>query len=251
MIGTLLAAAVAATQPVLHYVRSNSDGSEQERVVVFAERPDRVRVFKGRDRCTSAAYVTAELDQATGQALSLVGGRATRALVQQPQAWLTTPQGHVQVRVGSPEATPLFDVAVKGPWFIYDFDFGDWIAHPPAEILAQRDFGREMLLLLTPEDSGPTLTDRGRLELAYGGRGSADGAEFLYYRAGGPALGGAEGQMWFDAGDGRLIAARLPLANHAEYRDFAYRLVKRGDGLGDWEQVLADHWRGCPPPLVR
>lgn len=52
--------------------------------------------------------------------------------------------------------------------------------------------------------------------------------------------------MVWGGGRGRLIAARLPLANHAEYRDFAYRLIKREAGEEAWRAMLADHWAGCP-----
>lgn len=244
----LLLAVAAASSPVLHYVRSNSDGSEREDVVVFTEEPGKVHVFKGRERCTRAAYVTARLDPVTGQARELTGGRLGRDLEQQPFAYFSNPPGRVQARLGSPDTDPVFDIAAGSDWFLYDFDFADWIANPPAAIREGRDYSREMILLLTPNDGEPSIANRGRFELQFGGKGTAADGEFFYYRAAGEALGGQSGEMWFDAADGRLLAARLPLANHAEYRDFAYTLTKREEGEAAWRTVLADHWAGCAPP---
>lgn len=243
----LAATAIAVQAPVLHYLRTNSDGTEAERVIVYAGGPDDVRVFKGRDRCTNAAFVTAKLDPRTGQALSLTGGRLTRELTQQPFAYLTNPEGNLVARLGSRDAAPVFDIAVGRSWFLYDFDFSNWIAHPPAAIREGKDHATDMVLLLTGPGE-PTLTNRGRFELTYGGSGTAPDGEFLYYSASGAALDGQRGEMWFGAEDGRLIAARLPLANHAEYRDFAYRLIEREAGEDAWRAVLADHWAGCPAP---
>lgn len=242
---TLAAVLGAQVAPVLHYLRTNGDGSEQERVVVYVESPERVHVFKGRDRCTNAAYVTGTLDPRNGQAVSLVGGRLTRERTQEPFAWLSRSAGQITARLGKSDAPPMFEVASRPDWFMYDFDFSDWVANPPPAIRAGADHASEMVLILMADD-GPTMTNRGLLELTYGGTGSGSDGAFFYYRASGPALDGKEGEMWFAAADGRLLAARLPLANHAEYRDFAYRLVKREEGEAAWQAVLADHWSGCP-----
>jgi hypothetical protein len=239
-------AAAAAPAPVLHYLRTNWDGSEPERVVVYADTPATVRVFKGRERCTNAAFVTARLDPQTGQAVELTGGRLTRELGQRPFAYLTTTANLLEARLGAPTGDPMFAVEVAEPWFLFDFDFADWIAHPPAAIGAGEAFSADLALILTGQDEAePSFTNRGRLELTPIGRGEGEDGAFIYYRASGPALAGATGEMWFNAQDGRLIAARLPLANHSEYRDFAYRLVKREEGEAAWRAVLADHWAGC------
>lgn len=238
---------LVAAAPVLHYVRSNADGTERESVVVFADAPGSVHVFKGREPCTSAAYVTGSLDRETGQGQSLVGGRLGRDLEQVPMAWFSKQPGRAQVRLGSSSAEPAFDIAVGDSWFLYDFDFADWIARPPSEILSHQDIEREMVLLLTGEGD-PTLTNRGPFELTYAGTGEHRGQGFIYYRAAGPALGGGTGALWFDARDGRLLAARLPLANHTGYSDFALDLVRREEGEDAWRAALSSHWEGCPPP---
>jgi hypothetical protein len=243
----LLAASVAAA-PVLHYLRTNSDGSEPEAVVVFAPAPGEVQVFKSKSRCTNAAYVTGELDPRTGQALRLVGGRLGRDLTQEPFAWLARDDdGVLRARLGSPDGAPAFEVPVGERWVQFDFDFSDLIAHPPAEILQREDFAVDMPLIMMA-DAGPSFVNRGELRLAFTGVSKRSDGEYLNYRATGPALGDLTGTLVFGARDGRLVEADFPLPNHAEYRNFRLRLQKRESGADAWRRALAAHWQDCPAP---
>ena len=244
----VILAASAASAPVLHYLRTNSDGSEAEAVVVFAPAPGAVHVFKSRSRCTNAAYVTGELDPESGQALALVGGRLGRDLAQQPFAWLARDaDGVLRARLGAPDAPPAFEVPVGPRWVQYDFDFSDLIAHPPAEVLRRESFAFDLPLILMGE-AGPSFVNRGQFRLEYTGTADRAGEEVLSYRATGPALGDGAGKLLFGAADGRLVEADLPLPNHAEYSDFRLRLVSREQGEDAWRRALAAHWEGCPEP---
>lgn len=245
MIALLLFA--AAAQPVLVYERTNSDGSEPEKVVVFARGADKVDVFKSKQRCTNAAYVTARLDPASGQAIELVGGRLGRDLTQQSFAWLTrSDEGVLEARIGARDALPSLTAPVGPRWVIYDFDFSDLIGRPPDALRKGEPVAFDMPLLLM-EESGPTLRNLGKLELAFVGHEPGKEGTVLHYRASGPALAGAAGDMRFAAADGRLVEARLPLANHSEYRNLYLRLLERREGEAAWRAVLADHWDGCSP----
>ena len=242
----LIIAASAAAAPVLHYLRTNSDGSEPEAVVVYAPSPGAVPVFKSKSQCTNAAYVTGDLDPETGQALTLVGGRLGRDLAQQPFAWLARGEdGVLRARLGSPDAAPAFEVPVGPRWVQYDFDFSDLIAHPPAEVLRRENFAFDFPLIMMGEE-GPSFVNLGQLELTFAGVAERGDEKLLTYRAAGPALGAAAGTLLFAAGDGRLVEADMPLPNHAEYRDFRLRLQKRESGADAWRNALAAHWQGCP-----
>jgi hypothetical protein len=243
----LLAASAAPSGEVLTYIRSDTDGAMAERIVIYDRAPGEVWVHKSRSPCTNAAFVKGRLDPASGQALALVGGRLTRSLEQEAFAWLARePDGIIRARLGSPHAPPAFALPVGKRWVLYDFDFGDVVAHPPAEIGARRDLSFDFPLLLTGED-GPSFRNLGRLDLNYAGSGEHEGAAFHHYRAGGPALGDATGQFWFGT-DGRLLDAVMPIPNHAEHRDLRLRLVARDRGEAAWTALLARHWEGCPPP---
>jgi hypothetical protein len=231
-------------EPVLHYLRTNSDGSEPERVVVHVVSPTRIEVFKAKSRCTTAAYVTAQLD-ASGQARHLVGGRLTRALTQERFAWLDEEGGRLIARLGAPDAPPQFEIAAAGRWVLFDFDFADLAASRPREIRSGEPLAFDLPLLFD-RGEGFVLENLGRLTLAPAGSEDHAGEPARRYRAHGPALGSGEGTLWFRAADGRLLEARLPIPNHGEYRDFRLRLVGEGDGAAAWRAVLAEHWRDCP-----
>jgi len=238
-----LAAPAADLRPVFHYRRTNGDGSEAEDIHVFAEAPGRIAVMKEKSRCTNAAYVTAEIDTATGQAKALVGGRLTRELTQQPFAWLTTAEGgtKLQARIGSRDAAPTYELAVTAPWRVYDFDFADMAAYPPKEIGARADFGFDLPLILSTDD-GFSFSNRGRMRLSGATSTRHFGGPAIRYRASGAA---GNGRLWFDARSGVLLEARLPLANHGEYRDLRLRLIRTSYGEASWKAKLANHWRGC------
>ncbi|WP_077146374.1 hypothetical protein [Sphingopyxis sp. KK2] len=239
-----LASPAADMRPVFHYRRTNGDGSEAEDIYVFAEAPGRVAVMKEKSRCTNAAYVTADIDPISGQASALVGGRLTRGLTQEPFAWLTTAEGgtKVQARIGARDAVPTHELAVTPPWRVYDFDFADMVAHPPKAIGARADFAFDLPLILSTDD-GFSFSNRGRMRLSGATSTRHFGGPAVRYRASGAA---GKGMLWFDARSGVLLEARLPLANHSEYRDFRLRLIRTHYGEASWKAKLADHWRGCP-----
>lgn len=248
MLSLLIAAVVPAAdmRPLHHYRRTNGDGSKVEDIYVFVEAPDRLAVMKEKSRCTNAAYVTAKLDPVTGQAMGLAGGRLTREGTQQVFARLFAEDGGkrivAQVEPG-PRGVPLtYELAVRPPWHIYDFDFADMIAHPPDAIGVRAGFSFDLPLILSTGD-GFAFSNRGRMVLQGAKRLRHFGSPAIRYRASGAA---GRGTFWFDARSGVLIEARLPLANHREYRDFRLRLIRTHYGEASWKAKLADHWRGCP-----
>lgn len=247
MLSLLIAASLAAPdmRPVHHYRRTNGDGSEAEDIYVFVEASDRVAVMKEKLRCTNAAYVTAKIDSETGQARELTGGRLTRDGTQEAAAWLVAEKGGTQLSIRlatDPRSVHLEDrIAVRPPSHLYDFDFADMAAHPPDAVGAGADFDFDLPLFLTTQ-GGYNFSNRGRVFLKGAARVRHFGAPSIRYRASGAA---GRGALWFDARSGVLIEARLPLANHSEYRDFRLRLLRTRYGESAWKAALADHWRGC------
>ena len=241
-----LAAIVPLAGEVLVYQRTNTDGSEAERVVVHDRAPGEVWVHKSREPCTDAAFVIGRADPDTGQALKLVGGRLRRDLGQDPTAWLTYEDGVILARIGSPEATPAFTLPAARRWVLYDFDFSDLIAHPPAEIAAGEDFSFDLPLFLVGEGQ-PVFANLGRLTMSFAGSAGEGSQAYSHYIASGTPLGDRKGRFWFGP-DGRLIDAIMPIPNHSEYRDFRLRLTGRTSGRGAWSDAVGAHWAGCPIP---
>lgn len=237
---------------ILHYVRSNTDGTEAERVSVYQASPTEVAVYKMRSRCTNAALVTATFDPESRQATQLVGGRLARDGTQQAFAWLDhdPASNRLIVRLERPDAEPLevSDLPGGAPWRLYDFDFADWngVAARP---IPGRDITFDMALAWPePAEDGRILRVLGRGAARFMAAEDHGGLRTLRYRIEGEAFPDAQGgDLWLDAKDGTVVEARLGPPNHPGYDDF--RLVRTGEARGEaaWRALLADHWTGCPP----
>ena len=62
MLTILGAAALTSASPIYHYIRSNRDGSQPEHVVHYRPTRTSISVYKWVSKCTTAAYVTADMD---------------------------------------------------------------------------------------------------------------------------------------------------------------------------------------------
>lgn len=237
---------------IYSYVRSNSDGSEAERVYVFRASRDRIEVSKMRERCTNAAFVTAELDLQRGQAKRLDAGRLRpHATYQMFGFLLHDPVMHrIDATVTLPQGTFRESVAVPDePWHLYDFDLASLTITNRYRPDRRADFSFGLPLVLVGGDPNHFLTYLGRADARFAGEEMHDGRRALRFEVGGPAFGGRGGPIWFDARDGHILAVRWGIPNHGEYRDFALRLTGINDGGHvAWYRLLAAHFAGCPLP---
>lgn len=232
----------AQDDTVLHYLRTNADGSEPEAVSVWLRSDGPIEVFKRIEPCTRAALVTASFDPATGEAGAITGGRLGRDGAQEPFAWLTLDASRtLTVRLGAPDAEPLQQLTLGDttPWRLYDFDFADWNAAadgPPADLI------RFELALVWP-DADPPLSSLGHAEARWMANESRLGRPARRYQV---SAGGFEGgDLWLDAETGTVIEVRWGQPNHAEYRDLHLVLTGRESGQAAWRALLARHWAGC------
>jgi hypothetical protein len=250
-------ALLLAAQPVDHigriytYVRSGRDGSEAEIVRVYRASRTHIEVSKMRERCTNAAYVTADLDIAHGYATRLGGGRLRPDAGREEFAVLTYDaaarrlDGHI-----TPPGGPPIDLMLAipdTPWHLFDFDLASltiaqqYRPNPRASF----SFG---LPLIWP-DGAPDHIFRylGRADLRFVRAERHNGRRALRFEASGPAFAGQGGPIWFDAAEGHVIEASWGIPNHSEYRDFALRLIGVSDGGAEqWRRLLTAHFEGCP-----
>lgn len=239
-----------AAGTLLHYVRSNPDGSEAEDIRVYRRDERHVAVMKSRERCTSAALVTATIDAATGQATQLVAGRLGRDGRQVPigvldydararriEATLDLPDRRLHGRIDVPDL----------PWHLYDFDLASLTVAPPAAALAGRDFSFGLALVWLEDGDEGFLRYLGRADAIFQRDEVRDGRPARRYEIGGSAFDGRGGPLWLDANDGQILAAEWQMPNHAGYTGFKLVLVRheRADDVR-WNALLASHYDGCP-----
>lgn len=167
------ATAPAPDAPMLHYVRSNQDGTLPEHIYVY--RPDATHLEVGKivTRCTNAAFVTAELDTARGQPNAITGGRIARDGSQDAFAWLTYEAEARRLHARIPMANVDEQVAVDGePWLLYDFDLSELNGLFYGRAPAREDF-RYAVALIWPEDGATSpFRNLGFMEARYTVRNS-------------------------------------------------------------------------------
>lgn len=252
MAGLAVAGAQAAPQVgrTLHYVRSNIDGGEEEHIYVHRAAPDRIAVYKMRQRCTNAAYVTAEIDPATGVATTLHAGRVARDGTQDRfgvMVW-NPARRRLEIRVTVGGRTITDTVRGAGPWHLYDYDLATLMAASEARG-ASRAPMRFNLALVWPPAPKP-LQWLGGVNARFVRAEQHLGRATLRFEARGPAFGTrAGGPIWIDARDGTIVDVQWSRPNHSEYRDFRLRLegVAATDAAG-WQALIRRHHEGCPAP---
>nr|WP_321360427.1 hypothetical protein [uncultured Hyphomonas sp.] len=233
---------------ILHYVRSNMDGTMTESISVYQASPTEVEVFKRVRPCTPAALVTGRFDPETDSASMLVGGRLAEDATQAPFLWLThDPVTHtLATSKEGPGGTPLETVRLPGnaPWRLFDFDFADFNAraHPP---IAGETREYDLALFWTAVEPGKQqIRSLGTMSATWQGLvAGTDGERVARYALTGAGMDG--GVMDLDASDGTLVEVQAPVPNHRGYTDYLLRRTGRDQGAEAWAKLLASHWSDC------
>lgn len=234
----------AAAGTIAHYVRTGLDGAQPEHVWVYRPGGGRAEVYKMQSRCTSAALVTAEMDEAGRELRTIVGGRLRRDGTQQPVARLSLDPAarRLDVRVDLPDRTLTQTLTIgPAPLWLYDFDAADLAVGGPR---AERS-----LAFAWPEGDAMVVSP-GRADLTLVGDERREGRAVKRYRVAGPAFAGdLGGDLWIDAASGRLVDAEIGRPNHPGYKGL--RLKLEAETPGDdaaWRARLLSHFEGCPAP---
>lgn len=238
------------TEPALyHYLRTNRDGSEPERIVQFFPDPRRIAVYKWVSKCSGAAYVTADFDPVAGEATALDAGKVardgsqakfgritldprTRAL----ELWIDTPDGRKTERVER----------LGTPWALFDYDLADlnaaFRARPPSG-----DFAFYWALVWPDPKTGKLLSTPGWVDARQAGIVKREGKAVRQFDLTLRADPKVTGHFWLDPEDGTIVAADFDQPNHDNYTDFALTLERvEPGGEAAWTRLLQAHYGDCP-----
>lgn len=244
------AAASSAPSPIYHYIRSNIDGSEPEHVVHYRPTKRTVSVYKWVSKCTTAAYVTADMDDDTRSGQVFFAGRVALNGTQRQFGRLTVdPQSLTLWADVTPPGGKRIEArhALRATSFLlYDFDFADLNSflqenHPTY------DFSYALPVVWPADPS--TFRDLGMLRAHLAGEEQYLGRDTRRFdlRVEGPSP--ATGTLWVDAKGWFIVDAQLGLPNHMEYKDFRLRLEKvEPGGPAAWAALLTGHYANCPAP---
>ena len=245
MLGLMLFAA-SATSPILHYVRSNRDGSEPVNIVMYRPSGTTVAVYKYVSRCTTAAYVTAAFDPASGEVASMDAGKVGQkgeqvkfgridfdARSRTLSASVDTPGGRLSERMTVPDR----------PWHLFDYDFGTLNAELQS-VRPRRDFSFG-LPLVWPQEKG-FLRYMVRVDAQYLGFDLVENTPAVRFNLtlDGPVPG--TGHLLLDEASGHILEVELSIPNHENYRDFKLTLTKaEKGGQKAWDKLLRRHYARC------
>jgi hypothetical protein len=250
--GSMAPDAAAEVGRTFHYERSNIAGGEEEQIYVHRAAPDRIEVYKMRERCTGAAFVTAQIDPVTGEASKLIAGRlapgATSRTIGVMEHDAATKRITIRLDLGD-RKLDLGIAAPDRPWHLYDYDLATLGAALVARGPDRSPFAFAMAMTWT-DLSKPDefLRWLGRAEAKFAAAETHLGRDTLRFDVTGPAFGSqGGGPIWIDAKDGRIVDVQWGRPNHDGYVDFRLALkaeLPRGDAA--WRALLTRHFEGCP-----
>ena len=234
--------------PILHYVRSNIDGSKPEHVVQYRPARDRIAVYKWVEKCKIAAYVTAEMESDLRDARLFTAGKVARDGTQAVFGTLTLDP-----------AAPALDVAVDlpneqirerhilrtRPYLLYDFDLSDLNVFLQ-EAKPKGDFAFE-LPVIWPAEGTSVFRDYGRLQARYAGSEKYLDRDAVRFdlKVEGPTP--STGRLWVDEREFYIVEAQLGLPNHLDYKDFRLNFERlEAGGQTAWEALMKAHYANCP-----
>jgi hypothetical protein len=233
--------------PIYHYVRSNIDGTEQEHVVHYRPSRREIAVYKWVEKCTTAAYVTAEMDEAVREGRLFVAGKVARDGSQARFGTLTldpaAPALVVDVTPPGGQRIQMRHSLGSRPFLIYDFDFADLNAflqeHRP-----QSGFAYELPVIWPGDES--LFRDYGQLIAQFAGEEKRLGRLTRRFDLTVDGSAPSTGTLWIDRDRGFIVEANLGLPNHQEYRDFRLRLDRiESGGTAAWKVLTRSQYAGC------
>jgi hypothetical protein len=245
---TLLAAAALTASPILHYVRSNRDGSEPEHVVQYRPSRTQIAVYKWVEKCKMAAYVTAEMDSGLRDARLFTAGKVAKDGSQATFGTLTLDPAAsaLDVAVDLPNEQIRERHALRSrPFLLYDFDFSDLNVFLQ-ETRPRADFAYE-LPVIWPAEGTSVFRDYGTLRAKYAGEEKHLGRKAIRFDLTVEGATPSTGALWVDAKHGYIVEAELGLPNHLEYQDFLLKLdkVEKGSAAA-WNALTKAHYADCP-----
>ena len=241
----------AAEPPVLHYLRTNRDGSEAEHVVQFRPTPTDIAVYKWVSKCTGAAYVTATMAADLSEGRQFIAGKVARDGGQARFGTLDVADGALVADV-TPPGGPRLQARhrLKGrPFLLYDFDLADLNAflqaHRPRAAFAFA------LPVIWPSEPG-LFRDLGQLRATPAGSERRLGRRTRRFALTVDGPTPARGNLWVDAAGGFIVEAELGLPNHDNYQDFRLRLEQvEAGGQRAFDALTHGHYANCPADQAR
>lgn len=213
---------------VLHYVKSQRDGSHEARISVHVPAVDRIESLKWDPGAAQSTLVVAHMDWSRFSVRAFEAWGLAKGAAPELRATLTVDGDQLRMSL-MPEPLTLH----HWPWHSYDFDFTSLTLTLPHRADHRRElrFWRTDFVYSDP----PVVAELGELTLKYVGEEQREGQAAWRYTLDGPGLQGQGGDWWVDARSGLTLEYQLPVGDEPGYDDVRLKLVKR-------ERFTAEQW---------
>lgn len=218
---------------VLHYAKSNFDGTHASEIAVYVAAADRLESFKWNPGSATATLVTAELDWSRFSVRRFESWRLAageRTLVAELTA---LPGGSRYVlSLGPARDTVRLE---RWPWHSYDFDLASLGATFSHLIEPSRPF-TVWIADPAPGERGATFLDKGPVTVAPVDEEVRNGVPARRYRIDGPGLEHRGGHLWVARDGGHLLGYEIDLPDEPGMTSGKLALTRTGTlSPAEWE----------------
>jgi hypothetical protein len=214
---------------VVHYVKSNLDGSKPSLVSLYIAARDRIEVYKSEKDLDDSADVLARLDWSRFSADRLDAGVITADGRREPRAELTIRGSELAVKIGDDEQTFAVETF---PLHVYNFDLMSLNVMLPHVTDPKRSF-RVAFAEPTFGTKKELMELRGFATARYGGTERVDGVPTRRYTLAGA---GMNGTLWVNVEDGLIEKFESPVPNNPGWTSL--RLERRATA-----RMTPEEWR--------
>lgn len=239
---------------LLHYTKSNRDGSRPWHFNIYVQSPTRINVIKWIEGGSDFVEVMADIDPVRAMPIAIQqwnteGGRRSPRL----GLHAAFPTDTVQLKV-SLAGGPSFDLK-SAPGAVFNFwgfdlaGLGFMLPHlRQAESTFETWFADPNR---AGNDGTPVLIDRASFE--FQGEETIDGVLSRKYRLAGPFFGDQVGTVWIGKDSGRIERAEHPVRTSTDWDDWKLEFERAetldGNGWETFKLSLADAQRANKPGI--
>jgi hypothetical protein len=209
---------------VLHYVKTNLDGSRPEQIALYVSGVDRIEVYKYHPGETPAGLVAAQFDWARSSLTGLRSIQRRSATESREVASFDYDPATRTGRVlfGGPEMPVRF---THSPFGVYAFELAD--LNMLLARTAPEAYPTDLMLVdLSYGDPNPTLYERGRVLIRGDGEETRGAARTRRYRLTGAGTGEQVMTLWVDREHGWITEIESPIPNHPAWNSYRLRLER-------------------------
>ncbi|HEY8561002.1 MAG TPA: hypothetical protein VIL74_11575 [Pyrinomonadaceae bacterium] len=229
-----------ATGTVLHYVKTNIDGTYPEHVSQYIAAPDVMESFKFHPKGARAGLVVAEMDWRSFSAKSL---RSWQVFAGDERKLFGTilfdaAARRAEVSIPAVKKEPEFVELKHFPVHLYNFDFGSLNFAFPHLKQPKKPF---VVGVIDPtfKENAALVEYKGEVAVSFVGEEKRDKAETRKYKIDGAGLNNRGGFIWVNKKTGWIEDMEIALPDNPDWTSFKFKLLKvEKMNRAEWEDFM-------------